>query len=92
MSETIKMTEEELGEVRAIQAKFQTKIVEFGSLYLEKMQIESTIKAIAQRETDLQEGWLAAQKLENALIDKLLKKYGEGALDMTAGTFVSDKK
>ena len=92
MSESIKIAEEELSEVRMLQSKFQDRIVQFGTLYLEKMQIEAQVKAITDREAELQQEWKNLQKMENDLIDKIIKKYGEGALDLKNGTLTPDVK
>lgn len=85
MADTIKMTDGELAEVRMLQDKFQQKIFELGRLYLQKLQIESTSRNIVEQE------WVPLQKMENELMDKLLKKYGEGALDLNAGAFIPEK-
>lgn len=92
MSEPIKMTESEIAEIRMLQEKFQEKIVEFGKLYLQKMQVEASIKSVTDQETKLREDWVNLQKLENDFVEKLLQKYGEGALDIKAGVFLPEKK
>jgi len=84
--EKIKITDNEIMEVKLLQDKFQQKIFELGRLYLQKLQIESTSRNIVDQE------WVPLQKMENELMDKLLKKYGEGALDLGAGTFIPEKK
>jgi hypothetical protein len=38
----------------------------------------------------LSEEFKSLRKTENTLIETLLKKYGEGSLDLKAGTFVAD--
>lgn len=91
MSESIKMTEGELLEVRTMQDKFQQKIFQLGQLYLQKLQAEATMKSISDSEVKLKDEWLGLQKVEAELIDSFLKKYGEGSLDLQSGTFISDK-
>jgi hypothetical protein len=61
-------------------------------LYLQKIQTEKTLKYISEQEVILEGEWTTLQKEENSLIETLLKKYGEGSLDLKAGTFISDKK
>lgn len=92
MSETVKMTDVELVEVRALQEKFQQKMFQLGQNTLQKLQAAATLKFATEQETKLGDEWVALQKEENQLIDKLLAKYGEGSLDLNAGTFVSEKK
>ena len=80
------MSDGEIMEVKLLQEKFQQKIFELGRLYLQKLQVESAAKNIMDHE------WIPMQKMENELMEKLLKKYGEGNLDVTAGTFIPEKK
>jgi hypothetical protein len=92
MNEPIKMTDGELLEVRSLQEKFQQNIYAFGQLYLQKIQVEKTQQSLKEQQSTLETGWSDLQKSESELIEKLLKKYGEGALDLKAGTFIPDKK
>ena len=92
MSDSIKMTEGELAEVRMLQEKFQQKIFELGRLLLQKKQMDTAAKNLAEQETKTWDEWTGLQKMENELMDKLLKKYGEGSLDLGAGSFIPDKK
>ena len=87
----IKMTEDELKEIRDIQKKFQDTHYQFGNIYLEKIQVEEAIKTIAEKETSLISTWKSLQKEENELINKILKKYGEGSLNLKDGIFISEK-
>lgn len=92
MSENVKMSVEEVNEVRAVQESFQNKIYQFGQLYLQKIQAENAVKFAIDQESKLTDDWTQIQKRENDLVDKLLAKYGEGSLDLSAGTFISEKK
>lgn len=92
MSETIKMTDSEVAEIRMLQTKFQEKKFFFGQLYLEKRQIEDALKKVAEAEAKANNEWDNLLKMENDLINGLLKKYGEGQLDLNAGTFITEKK
>jgi predicted transcriptional regulator len=91
MSEKIKMTDSELAEVKMLQEKFQQKMFQLGQWALQKMDAEERTKSVNQLEIKLQEEWKSLQKMENELIEKLLNKYGEGSLDLAAGTFISEK-
>ncbi len=92
MADSIKMAEGELAEVRMLQEKFQQKIFQLGQLFLKKKQVESAAKTLAEDEAKAWEEWTSLQKMENELMDKLLKKYGEGSLDLGAGAFIPEKK
>ena len=87
MSETKKITENELAEVKMLQSKFQESIYRMGNLYVEKMNLDAAVEAFVDREKKLKEEWSSLQKLEQSLLDKIVKTYGEGSLNMNDGTF-----
>lgn len=91
MADTTKLESNELAEVRMLQEKFQQKVVDLGKLDLQKWQIEDAQKSIVEQEKKLKDEWANLQKMERELMDKLLKKYGEGSLDLVNGTFIPDK-
>jgi hypothetical protein len=92
MSEQIKMTDSELAEIRVLQEKIQSTVFRLGQTALQKFQAKNGLKNAEESEVKLEGEWIGLQKEENQLIDKLLTKYGEGSLDLQAGTFISEKK
>ena len=91
MSENIKMTDGELAEVKMLQEKFQQKVFQLGQLYLQKMDVETRAKSVGEQEVKLKDEWNNLQKMENELIQNLLRKYGEGNLDLSQGIFTKDE-
>lgn len=91
MAEKIKLKDEELKQLREHQVNVQNKIDQFGRLYLEKLSVDAAIKAVTDRETQLQTEWQTLQKTENELLDGILKNYGEGSLDVREGVFIPEK-
>jgi hypothetical protein len=92
MNEQIKLTEVEVKEIRGLQDSFQKKIFQIGQLRLNKLKMEKSLAEIVKTEEKLMSEWTTLETNETTLIDTLLKKYGEGALDLTSGTFTPDKK
>lgn len=90
MKEPIKLKEDELKSIVDIRNQNGKMLEAFGLLYLDKMQINESIKLIASKEEKLQSDWMALRQRENDFIDNLMKMYGEGALDMKNGTFIPD--
>lgn len=90
MNQKIKISDEEVSAIRTLQSKFQEIRSQFGTLYLEKLSVDSAIKAITEREGQLQDEWKSLQKQENDLIEAVLKKYGEGSLDVKEGVFIPE--
>jgi hypothetical protein len=90
MSEQVKMTEGELQEVRTLQDKYQQNIFQLGQNTLRNIEAKEALKFTEDEEVRLSEEFKSLRKTENTLIETLLKKYGEGSLDLKAGTFVAD--
>lgn len=87
MSQTVKMSEADLSEIRALQNKFQETIIKLGSLQIEKMQLDAAVNGFVEKEKTLKEEWVALQQQERGLLDKIVQTYGEGNLNMVDGTF-----
>ena len=92
MSEQVKMTEGELTEVRTLQDKYQQNIFQLGQNTLRKLEAEEALKFTKDEEVRLSEEFKGLRKTENTLIETLLKKYGEGNLSVSEGTFTPEKK
>ena len=87
MSQPIKITEAELSEIRMLQGKFQESIFKLGNLQIEKMELDRMVTEFVEKEKTLKDEWISLQKLEQGLLDKIVKTYGTGNLNMTDGTF-----
>ena len=88
-NQTIKIKEDELAEIKMLQSKFQESIYKLGNLYIEKMQLDGAVNEFVEREKKLKDEWTSLQKLEQSLLDKIVKTYGEGNLNMNDGIFTS---
>jgi hypothetical protein len=91
MTQPIKLKEEELKSIVDIQSQNGKMLELFGLLYLDKMQIDESIRLVTAKEEKLQSDWVNLRKRENDFIDNLIKSYGEGSLDMKNGIFVPDE-
>lgn len=85
--EKIKLEENELAEIKMLQSKFQESVYKLGSLQVEKMELDRLVTEFIEKEKKLKEEWGTLQKLEQSLLDKIVKTYGEGSLNMSDGTF-----
>jgi hypothetical protein len=88
MSNQIKFTEQELAEIRMLQGKFQEKVFQFGQFRLERMNMLKLVKGLEERELKAEEEYSNLQGMEDSLLEKLMKKYGEGQLDLEDGLFI----
>jgi len=87
MSEIKKITEAEFAEIKMLQAKFQEGVFKLGNLQVEKMELDQLVTNFIEKEKKLKEEWSSLQKLERDLLDKIVKTYGEGNLNMADGSF-----
>lgn len=87
-STVIKLTQEEIDEVRKIQEGYRDTIFSLGKLYLHRLNMESAFKELSTTEESLQKKMDDLQKSESSWTEKISKKYGDGNLDMEKGEFI----
>lgn len=86
------MSENEIAEIKMLQSKFQESVYKFGSLQIEKIELDRLVTEFIEKEKKLKDEWQSLQKLETSLLDNIVKKYGEGNLNMNDGTFTPTVK
>ena len=91
MSETLKFTDDEVKEIRFLQNKFQEKLIKFGQIQLETIELEDRLLLLKNEQIRLKTEYLSLQRTEQELMDKLTDKYGEGSLNLKEGTFTPSK-
>ena len=84
---TIKFTEEELGNIRAIQEEYSTVGIQLVQLKLARKSSEEYLAALQQEEERIVEQIDSINTKEKELTENLNNKYGIGSLDMTTGEF-----
>jgi len=75
-----------------LQTKFQESIFKLGNLQIEKMELDRLVNEFVDKEKKLKEEWISLQNLEKTLLDKIVKTYGVGNLNMADGTFTPVKE
>jgi hypothetical protein len=91
MSETLKFTDDEVNEIRFLQNKFQEKLIKFGQIQLETIELEDRLSLLKNEQNRLRTEYVSLQRTEQDLMDKLTNKYGEGSLNLKEGTFTPSK-
>lgn len=84
---TIKFTEEELSNIRAIQDEYSTVGIQLVQLKLARKSSEEYLAALEQEENRIVEQIDSINIKEKELTEALNDKYGVGSLDMTTGEF-----
>ena len=88
---TLKFSEEELQNIRAIQEEYNTAGIQLIQLKLALKSNEDYQNALKQEEDRLEELIQDINKREKELTDGLGEKYGIGSLDMTTGEFTPNE-
>lgn len=88
METSIKLSDEELTSIKSLQSKFQETIFRMGESQIERMELDRLVANFIEKEKSLKENWMTLQSQEKDLIDNIIKKYGEGQLNMADGTFI----
>lgn len=88
----IKIKDVEFNEIKTLQSKFQTLHSKFGDIGIEKLQLDAAIAEFLEKEKKTKEEWTSLQKAEQELLDRIVKTYGEGNLNMADGTFTPTSK
>lgn len=88
MSNTIKIDEPSMAEIRMLQSRYNETISKLGYLQIEKMELDRMVNEFVEKEKKLKEDWAGLQTMERNVLDKLVKTYGTGNLNMSDGTFV----
>jgi hypothetical protein len=92
MPEIIKLTQEELDDLRKIQISYQDSTFAFGQLYIEKLNLAEKEKDIQATEDKIKQAVTDNQKKEQSWMEAITNKYGEGNLSLKDGTFTPIQK
>lgn len=83
-SDVIKFTEEEMKEIKDIRESYERLTLSLGQLYLQKRELDNSERRI---NTELEN----TENAEKVVLQKILQKYGEGAVDPDTGVFTPRK-
>lgn len=87
MSETKKLTQEELQQLMDLREGYATTTTQFGQAKVEKMMLQQQLENLDKFEFDLEQRYVELQKKETQLVDLLNEKYGVGQLNLETGEF-----
>jgi SMC interacting uncharacterized protein involved in chromosome segregation len=83
----VKLQESELASLKTIQDQLNTKLWEFGQLYIERLVLDEKLKLLSESESKLRSEYSTIQENEQKWIDSISSKYGNGSLSLKDGTF-----
>ena len=87
----VNFTEEELNQVKEIQAGYLNTQNQFGFLSVAKIRLEEQVQNLVKSEEENKKQFKEIQEKEQKFLDEVSKKYGEGTLNPTTGEFIPNK-
>ena len=87
MSDTNKVSEEELKSITDLGVKYNTIRDNFGQLRIQRLLIEQQLEQIVENEDKLEQDYIETQKIERELLESLNSKYCKGVLNPQTGEF-----
>jgi len=91
MSESIKLTEEEISSVTELREQVVTVISNVGQLKLTMDLLKEETKELENKLIEQTSTYKSLLEKEKSLINGLLEKYGVGSLDIDTGVFTPEK-
>jgi chromosome segregation ATPase len=84
--ETKQLTAEEIEQIKAIEARGEEKLFQFGQLEVEILMMTRRLDELHETKSQLQTEFHALRDEEKQLVKQLNSKYGTGQIDIAAGT------
>jgi helix-turn-helix protein len=82
MSKEVKITDEEMDQIKSIRDGFDTLTVKFGQVEMELSNLNKTKQVLETQFFDV-------KAKEQEIIKSITDKYGDGELDVNTGVFVA---
>lgn len=84
----ILLTEEEMSQIKQLQAKYSELTGRLGQSHLRKRLVEQELESIENDIVNTHNTYSATQATEKKLVDAMSNKYGNGTVDLDSGTFI----
>lgn len=88
MSNSIKLSPEEIQSIQGLQAKYADITAKLGQLKIEQILLNTQVQRLAQLEQAFSNDYLSIQNEENKFAEEVTKKYGEGEINIETGEFI----
>jgi len=90
MSQEVKFTQEELEQIKSLQARYNEIGVQLVQIKLAKKNAIEYLDKLEEQEEELTKEIVEVNQSEKLLAQELSDKYGTGSLDMETGLFVAN--
>ena len=88
MSETIKLSKEELEKIKEIQQKYFDLQTQLGQSAISKLRLAQQIESLNKHEESLSSQYSDIQNFEQDFMKQMTEKYGEGTLNPQTGEYI----
>ena len=88
MKPPIKLSEEDIAQVTALQEKYADITAKLGQLKIEQIMINNQVQRLAQLEQTFSDEYNAIQKEEVKFAEDITKKYGEGQINLDTKEYI----
>ena len=90
-SKDIKLTKDEIENIKNLRENFNNITVQLGELELSRIQTEQRLEQIQTDKLTLETRYNELATMERNVVNELQSKYGIGSLDLTTGVFKPQK-
>lgn len=85
MSDVKKLTEEEIKQIKDLQAQYNQFVFELGNIEVQLQNVNATKSAIETEKNSIVEDIKKLGEREKELVTTLQEKYGQGSIDIETG-------
>jgi len=90
MTQSKKLSNEELEELKSIQTKYLELTAQLGQIHLEKINLTLALSGMDDELSKLQAVFLELKEQESKVQQAFTKKYGMGSVNLESGEFISE--
>jgi predicted nuclease with TOPRIM domain len=90
MTQSKKLSNEELEELKSIQNKYLELTAQLGQIHLEKINLTLALSGMDDELSKLQVVFLELKEQESKIQQAFTKKYGMGTVNLESGEFISE--
>ena len=83
----VKLTTDEVSEILELNNEYQSVLINFGQLHLQKIHLEKELTNISKLEEEYYASYDEIEKQEKNFKDRITRKYGEGEIDLESGIY-----
>ena len=87
MTKEIKLEEKELKEIKELNEDKSKLTFEFGNLRMELILVRAKLMELEKIDSDMEAKFKGSESKISKVMEKLRKKYGDGRINLSKGTF-----